>query len=559
MLVIHAGYNSPEFDGSGAASDEEFETEPNFPESEPEQDTDGPCPEVKVHAPSMHGPVVAADVDKKEPPVSSRYYWVQPILDATSKVRSHFIGEPRALRLASGCTGLWSEGAALQALGVPLEPNFCCMADGKPDAQKFVRANFGRYAKCFWNSLDEAERGVKCVMHQKNKDSSESCALPPPGHTDIAVVCTPCQPFSVLRDARSLPASQHKLFATTFGETGSLVSYAAALKPKCLIVEQVLGFEKAAGPGKASFKEQLHDRILGIPHQSGEGSHFAAATTLTVNSKTFLQSSRPRLYNIYFTSELGGAGGLALLRSRYEDFEKYMLGKAVDPCSLLQIRGDDFKVIDSDGEASHDDAGEDREEAWMLHTKKKRAQMGMTLDSTPWSGNHGLAGFGKKPRCIDVIDVAYWAYLVAHPQKCDRSPTPSWWVDASQGVQRAPWGEHLPCINQDSLPFSFKLDRLLSSEDRFKVMGWDTEAVRMTDLEEKKLCGLIGESLHLGCIGVICYLVFLTDGPWWPAPARPASSASVQAVASSGSGEGDSQPVAKRQRRVGCLSVPHGS
>jgi hypothetical protein len=85
----------------------------------------------------------------------------------------------------------------------------------------------------------------------------------------------------------------------------------------------------------------------------------------------------------------------------------------------------------------------------------------------PWTPEHALTGIDRsRPRCIDIIDVAFWAYLVDTPIAAERVKRPKWWVDCSQGVERHPWGSKIPCINQDSVPYSFELDRVLSLEDR---------------------------------------------------------------------------------------------
>jgi hypothetical protein len=129
--------------------------------------------------------------------------------------------------------------------------------------------------------------------------------------------------------------------------------------------------------------------------------------------------------------------------------------------------GDVRQVMDlSDEEDSDQGSGKDDLEAWPKHSRMVRFAMKMPEGEAPWTGDHSQAGLDMaKKRALDVIDVAFWGYLLAHPQRADRSPTPPWFVDASQAVQRRPWGASLPCLNQDSLPYSFQLDRILSWED----------------------------------------------------------------------------------------------
>jgi hypothetical protein len=135
----------------------------------------------------------------------------------------------------------------------------------------------------------EAEAGAPCRCHP----SRQTCGLPSPGETDIAIVCTPCQPFSKMRDARSTPPELHKGYSITFGESGSVLSLAGHLKPAVLLVEQVAGMEKSSRQG-GTYKRRLLDAVLNIPDEAGTGSHFAAGTCLSVDVDIFMNASRPR-------------------------------------------------------------------------------------------------------------------------------------------------------------------------------------------------------------------------------------------------------------------------
>ena len=75
---------------------------------------------------------------------------------------------------------------------------------------------------------------------------------------------------------------------------------------------------------------------------------------------------------------------------------------------------------------------------------------------------------GLKMNCArsrDIAQVAYWAWLCAHPDAASRSKVPIWFVDASQGVDRQPWGRAPSAFNMQSMVYSFELDRVLNSED----------------------------------------------------------------------------------------------
>jgi hypothetical protein len=104
---------------------------------------------------------------------------------------------------------------------------------------------------------------------------------------------------------------------------------------------------------------------------------------------------------------------------------------------------------------------------WTSLSRSTRIRCGMPLDCTMWADSHSLSGLdrGKQQRLIEVVEVAHWFYLLDTPRAADRSDDPEWFTDASQGVDRKPWSRNLPCLAQDSVPYSFKLDRVLQSED----------------------------------------------------------------------------------------------
>ncbi len=48
------------------------------------------------------------------------------------------------------------------------------------------------------------------------------------------------------------------------------------------------------------------------------------------------------------------------------------------------------------------------------------------------------------------------------------------------------------------------------------LMGWDTSKISVANMSDRQLCGLVGESLHLGCASLVFGLVFLNPkAPWW--------------------------------------------
>ena len=89
-------------------------------------------------------------------------------------------------------------------------------------------------------------------------------------------------------------------------------------------------------------------------------------------------------------------------------------------------------------------------------------------------------------------------------------------------------------------------------------MGWIGGSWRTDAMEDKQLNHLIGEALDLGCAGLVCYLVFLSEGPWWANPGSVSQSSAGLPSSSMARPveEGPQRPVQKRQRHSGCLQFP---
>ena len=100
---------------------------------------------------------------------------------------------------------------------------------------------------------------------------------------------------------------------------------------------------------------------------------------------------------------------------------------------------------------------------------------------------------------------------------------------------------------------------LTMNKDRFVVMGWDMQAIDFAGIPDRKLNSLVGEALHLGCVGLVMYLIFLTEAaPWWTRNDQAPPPGSGKAAPQVTEAHDVHALPAKRQRRTGCL-VPHKS
>ena len=107
-------------------------------------------------------------------------------------------------------------------------------------------------------------------------------------------------------------------------------------------------------------------------------------------------------------------------------------------------------------------------ENWQSHTVAVRGSMDMPPDYAPWTSKANLSGVSKTPRCLDAIDVAYFAWLKQLPSDVPVPKVPRWCVHVDQGIERRQWGETPHTMLKGSKTYVFSLDRMLDGEDRSK-------------------------------------------------------------------------------------------
>ena len=123
---------------------------------------------------------------------------------------------------------------APQLLGIPVESMACC--DLKRESLQMVSANFPHLQHFHYNLQDQTA-GASCSAHP-----GKFCR--PAKVPDLAVIGSPCQPFSRQRVKRSVVGSVrgHSSFETTMSD---LPTWLEAHQPRCAIAEQVHGLDVA--------------------------------------------------------------------------------------------------------------------------------------------------------------------------------------------------------------------------------------------------------------------------------------------------------------------------
>ena len=113
---------------------------------------------------------------------------------------------------------------------------------------------------------------------------------------DILFASAPCQPYSAMRHGSGpKDPKAHHGFNVMFGKEGGVASAVQVVRPRIFISEQVKGFSKPYSKDVPEFsaKTDLVDRIMTIKKDDGT-YHFACHICITLDSKDFIDGSRPR-------------------------------------------------------------------------------------------------------------------------------------------------------------------------------------------------------------------------------------------------------------------------
>ena len=108
-----------------------------------------------------------------------------------------------------------------------------------------------RFPTHMFDTLEEQTAQGPCLLHPRCTGGCKAAPVSP----DFAVSGTPCHPFSRQRAKRFAPGSVacHDEFKTTFK---SLFEWYVAFEPRCIILEQVMGFDMPEFKGDTSTPAQ---------------------------------------------------------------------------------------------------------------------------------------------------------------------------------------------------------------------------------------------------------------------------------------------------------------
>ncbi len=94
-----------------------------------------------------------------------------------------------------------------------------------------------------------------------------------------------------------------------------------------------------------------------------------------------------------------------------------------------------------------------------------------------WTDKNKLVVLPKTCRHRDIVQVAYFAWLKQLPVGSTIPRAPRFCVDASQSIDRRPWGPSPKTLTQDGQIYVFALDRVLDPEVRTRVVHVQTACI----------------------------------------------------------------------------------
>lgn len=159
-----------------------------------------------------------------------------------------------------------------QLLGIKIGEISC--SDIKKESLAMVRENFE--PTHFHSSMQNQLKQVACWLHPAHQ-----CELKVVGGADLAVVGTPCQPFSRQRVKRSATGSvrNHHGFATTFSD---LLQWLQEFEPKSCVAEQVVGLHT---PESSTERTTPMDRLsMGLDVRPPFAIHSLAFKIITLKA-----------------------------------------------------------------------------------------------------------------------------------------------------------------------------------------------------------------------------------------------------------------------------------
>ena len=99
-----------------------------------------------------------------------------------------------------------------------------------------------------------------------------------------------------------------------------------------------------------------------------------------------------------------------------------------------------------------------------MRSVELRSTLGCPHDFHAWTERECLFAVEKTPRVIDLLDVAYWAYLQSIAEVPDKGSPVKWFCDLTSQVQDRPWGSDPLQILSSSSLYSYALKSVVSLE-----------------------------------------------------------------------------------------------
>ena len=157
--------------------------------------------------------------------------------------------------------------------------------------------------------------------------------------------------------------------------------------------------------------------------------------------------------------------------------------------------------------------------SWKAQSSELRAQLGLPKGAKPWTARPSIAlrGVPHKDRVLDLLDIAFASQMKAAPPNTPtRHAISNLVCDISQAQKGKPWAEGLNTARQNTTPYVFCADAIVSGCGMMCLQGWHRGACPQGLFSDSELRSMAGEAYSVPIAALIHFIMYRNPhGLWW--------------------------------------------
>ena len=157
--------------------------------------------------------------------------------------------------------------------------------------------------------------------------------------------------------------------------------------------------------------------------------------------------------------------------------------------------------------------------AWEKDVLQLNEKFGLKSGATPWSSRAGvtLGGLSLQSRNVSMANTVWASSCVqfGEPFHTESDQVASdLFCDFSQNLSRGTYGKSSSiAVGQNSLIYSFKVDRVLLHAELLRALGYDGTLPDLGGLCDLDITSCVGEGISLPCLALVMYSCLLSFPP----------------------------------------------